>query len=838
VLVPWCLAAAARARDALGTDPEKLWTNDGFVVRLPDSPGPPDVGFLFPDPEEVEAVVTAQLGATPLFAGKFREAAGRALLLPRRRPGGRTPLWQRRKRSADLLAVASRYPEFPILLESYRECLRDVFDLPALVDVLADVRRGAVRTVTVDTRVPSPFAASLLFGFVASFMYDGDAPLAERRAQALAIDQVQLRELLGEAELRDLLDADTLSALEERLQHRAPELRARSADGLADLLLRLGDLSRAEVRERAASDEVAAALDRLVAEGRAVELPIAGERRFVAVEDAARYRDALGLSLPPGLPEVFLAPVEEALPGIVARWARRHAPFTRGELAARLGIPAAAAEEALSALLRRGRLLEGAFRPGGREREWCDPEVLRTVRRRSLARLREEVEPVEPAALGRALLAWHGVPRRRGGPDAVLDAVEKLQGAPLPASLLETELLPARVEGYLPGDLDALAAGGEVVWVGLEPLGKGDGRVALFLADALPRLLAPPPLGQAQGEREAAESERERRILEHLAARGASFFAELHAAAGGGFAPETVDALWALAWRGLVTNDTFQALRAYTQGPEKRERARRVVPPPSPGGYRSRLAAPPSAGGRWTLVAARRAQAGQGPGAETPTARLMATAHQLLARHGVLTRGAVAAEAVPGGFSAVYQVLRHLEEAGRIRRGYFVSGVGAMQFALPAALDAVRAAREPAELADVVVLAAADPASPWGAALEWPPLPDEAGGRRPARAVGARVVLVDGAPALWLSPAHGLGQLLAWLPAEEGERARVGLAVAHAVLELARASQQRFEGVRIEEINGGPAAAHALAEWLARAGFVPSGTSLLLPRRAVPVHPG
>jgi ATP-dependent Lhr-like helicase len=840
VLVPWCLAAAARARDAFGIAPETLWTNDGFVIRLPDSPEPPDVGFLFPDPEEVEAVVTAQLGATPLFAGKFREAAGRALLLPRRRPGGRTPLWQRRKRATDLLAVASRYPEFPIILESYRECLRDVFDLPALVDVLADLRRGEVRAVTVDARVPSPFAASLLFGFVASFLYDGDAPLAERRAQALAIDQVQLRELLGEAELRDLLDAGLLRDLEERLQHRAPDLRARSADALADLLLRLGDLSRAELRERAASGEVAAAVERLLAEGRAVELTVAGERRLVAVEDAARYRDALGVALPAGLPEVFLAPVEEALPGLVARWARRHGPFTTGEVAARFGLSPAAAEAALEALLARGRVLEGAFRPGGHEREWCDPEVLRTVRRRSLARLREEVEPVEPAAFARALLAWHGIPARRRGQDAILDAVEKLQGVPLQVSLLETEYLPARVEGYQLGDIDPLAAMGEVVWVGRERNGRLDGKVALYLADALPRLLAPPAPPPARPEAPAEVEgagagdprhrglfdDREERILAHLAARGASFFPELHAAGGGGWTGETVRILWDLAWKGVVTNDSFQALRAYG--------------PVNAAGYdqRARRGTPPDAVGRWTLVEARRAQ-----GAEpTPTARAAALAHQLLARHGVVSRGAVAAEGIPGGFSAVYPVLRHLEEAGRIRRGYFVGGVGAMQFALPAALDGVRAAREPAEEAQAVTLAATDPANPWGAALDWPPLPDNqpiAGvGRpvRPARAVGSLVILVDGAPALWTSPTYGLGLVLAWFPEEEEERARVGLAVARAILALARERQLRLEGVRIELVNGGGAAAHPLAEWLKRAGFVPSGSGLLLRSGTMPVH--
>jgi len=826
VLVPWCLAASARAADRLGKAPESIWTNDGFALRLPDAGRPPDVSFLFPGPEEVEALVTAQLAATPLFAGRFREAAGRALLLPRRRPGIRTPLWQRRKRSQDLLAVASRFPDFPILLESYRECLRDEFDLPALTDLMADLRCGEVRSVTVDTRVPSPFAASLLFGFAASFLYDGDAPLAERRAQALAIDQAQLREILGEAELRELLDQRAMEEMEARLQHRDPDTRARSADALADLLLRLGDLSREELLDRAAWPGAEAAVLALVREGRAVEVELAGQRRLVAVEDAARYRDGLAVRLPAGIPEALLGEVAEALPGLLSRYARRHGPFTTSEVAARFGLAGASAEAALVGLVSRGRLLEGAFRPQGREREWCDPEVLRGLRRRSLARLREEVEPVEPAALARTLLAWHAIPARRGGLDAVLDAVERLQGAPLLASTLEGEILPARVEGYLPGDLDALAAGGEVVWVGLERVGERDGRVALYLADALPRLFRPSEPGAAAGT--GPGGERGGRILEHLAARGASFFGEIHAAAGGGFPPDTVEALWELAFRGLVTSDTFQALRGFTAKEGRRERAR--LPAPRPDGYRSRLATPPAAGGRWTLVAARRA------GGEPPslTAWAAASAQQLLSRHGLLSRGAVAAEGLPGGFSAVYEVLRHMEEAGRIRRGYFVAGVGAMQFALPAALDALRSARTPPDQPQAVVLSAADPANPYGASLDWPEVAGAGEGRRPTRSAGARVVLVDGAPAAYAGAARGLAQLFSWLPEEEPERSRVGLSAARALWELARARQgaARREGVRIEEVDGAPAAGHPLAVWLERAGFVPSGDGLLLPRRS------
>ncbi len=822
VLAPWAMAATARARELLGVEVETLWTNDGFAVRMPESDAPPDVSFLLPEPEEVEDLVLGQLGGTSLFAGKFREVASRALLLPRRRPGQRAPLWQQRKRAADLLAVAARFGSFPMLLETYRECLREVFDLPALTEIMRDVRSRQVRVVTADTRTPSPFAASLLFGFVASFIYDGDAPLAERRAHALAIDQAQLRELLGEAELRELLDPGALADLESQLQHLTPGGRARSADGLADLFLRLGDLSREEVARRCASEEVARGLDQLVAERRVVPLHLAGQERFAAVEDAARYRDALGVPLPPGLPEVFLAPAPEALEGLVLRHARRHAPFTAHDLAARFGVGSATAEAVLSRLTSRGRLLEGAFRPLGRDREWCDPEVLRALRRRSLAKLRDEIEPVEPPVFARLLASWHGITRRARGLDAVLDAVEKLQGAPLPASLLEAEILPARVEGYLRGDLDTLAAGGEVLWVGLEPLGGRDGRVALYLADAFPRLLPPAPTAPA-----GPLTEQEEKLVAALAQRGASFFGELHAALGGGYEQHTLDALWALVWKGIVTNDTFQALRAYTEPAVVRQERRRQRHLAHGTPYRSRLAVPTSAGGRWTLVAARRDQAG--PARPSPTEWSAAVAQQLLSRYGIVSRGAAAAESLPGGFSAVYEVLRHLEEGGRIRRGYFVAGVGALQFAQPGVLDLVRALRDPPEVPEVVTLAAADPANPYGAILDWPVAGGEGG--RLARAVGARVILIDGALAAYL--ARGGGQLFAWLPELEPDRSRVGNAVAGRLAELARAAQGRHEATLIAEIDGAPAHQHPLAGFLAGAGFVPSSAGLLLGRAAV-----
>jgi ATP-dependent Lhr-like helicase len=797
VHLPWAMAAAEKIRKETGLEVEVMSTDDGFVARFPESDHPPDPALLLPSADELEALLLRQVGGTALFAAKFREAAARALLLPRRHPTKRAPLWHTRKRAADLLAVAAKQGSFPMLLETYRECLRDLFDLPALAEVLRGVQTGAVKVTTVDSTIPSPFAGTLLFGFVANYIYDGDAPLPERRAQALAIDHAQLRELLGEAELRDLIDPEALASVEAELQQPMPRERARTPDAVHDLFLRLGDLSAEELAARSAP-EGPAALRELVTTRRVVEIAVAGERRFIAVEHASRYRDAAGAPLPPGLPEALLRPVPDPLGDLILRYARTHGPFAAGEPAARLGLPVGAVERTLARLLDAQKVLEGAFRPGGHEREWCAPEVLASLRRRSLAKLRREVEPVPPAALARTITAWQGVVDRRRGLDAVLDTVEKLQGAPLPASLLESEILPARVEGYLPGDIDALAAAGEVVWTGVGPLGLRDGRVALYLTDALPRLWRPPPVdGTALGEREA-------RLLSHLEAAGASFFMTLHEAAGGGFPAETVTALWNLVFRGLVTNDTFRALRAFTRPPA------RVARRPGADGraFRSRRTAPAAADGRWSLVTAR---LGARPDA-TATEKITAQAQQLLARYGVVTREVAAAEDIPGGFSGAYQALKAMEAAGRIRRGYFVSGVAATQFAWPAALDLLRGRREAPEQPEVLTLSAVDPANPYGAILPWPATEQP---RALARTVGAEVVLVDGALGAYL--ARGGRHIWVWLPQDDdAARARVSHAVAARVTALA----ERGGGALISEIDGQPALKHPFAEALLAAGLV------------------
>jgi ATP-dependent Lhr-like helicase len=845
---PWAMAAAAKIREERGVDVETLWGDDGFVVRFPDVDEPPDPRLLLPDPGDVQALVVRQLGATALFAAKFRENAARSLLLPKRRPGMRTPLWQQRKRSADLLAVASRYGSFPVLLETYRECLRDFFDMPALIATLADVRSRKIRVATVDSDTPSPFAASLLFTYVASFLYDGDAPLAERRAQALAVDQKQLHELLGNAELRELLDAESMDAVERQLQRLDPRYHAKSADAVHDLLLAIGDLTAGELAARTVSPEIAAAAPELVAARRVLSVRVAGEARYIASEDAARYRDGLGIPLPPGVPEALLQPVRDPLGDLALRYARTHAPFTDLDFAGRYGMPPASAEAVLMRLAAEGRLVEGEFRPGGTRREWTDNGVLRQLRRRSLARLRHEIEPVESATLGRFATTWQGTATRRHGADALLDAIEQLQGAPLAASILETELLPARIDGYDAGDLDAVIAAGEIVWVGVEPLGERDGRVALYLADHLATLLPPDmtvrpntvrlkadPANTGRVRPNAARLKadptntggvrlqpdrdpRETAILEQLAARGASFFGPLHDAVGGGYPGETVDALWNLVWQGLVTNDTFQALRAFTRVHTPRRRAKRA----DPSAFRSRRLAPASAEGRWSVVPREPAR--------SATKWAAAVAQQLLVRHGVVTREAVTAEAIPGGFGTVYPVLKAMEEGGRLRRGYFVAGLGATQFALPGALDLLRSLRDRPDEAEVVVLAATDPANPYGATLKFPAFAADAAsarqapdavtakaGRGPTRTVGATVVLVDGALVAYL--ARGDRQLITFLPDAEPERSRAGRAIARALLERARSGGNVPRGMLIEEIDGAPAALHPLAPYLSESGF-------------------
>jgi ATP-dependent Lhr-like helicase len=808
VHAPWALALEARLGERLGSPLEVMWSDDGIVMRLPEAYESIPVDDLLLDPDEVEDLVVEQLPATGLFAARFREASARALLLPRRRPGERTPLWQQRQRAADLLEVASRYPSFPMILEATRECLRDVFDLPALREVLTDLRSRAIRLATVDTRHASPFAQSLLFGWIAVYMYEGDAPLAERRAAALSLDRELLRELLGTDELRELLDPDVVGTVELELQRLAPDsFRVRHADDLHDLLRELGDLTVSEIAARTAAlpadaeARASALVDELVAEHRALRVSVAGDTRWAAAEDAARYRDALGAAIPRGLPDVFGEPVADPLFDLLARTARTHGPFTTTEVATRFGLPPGEVHDALQRLEDAGRIAAGEFRPGGTTREWCDLDVLRRLRRRTLATLRREIEPVEPDVLARFLAAWHGIGAGRRGKDALVESLGQLQGAATPASVLESEILPARVDGYRPAMLDELCASGELCWAGAGSIGASDGRIVLAFRDRASALLLEGGTGSEQ-----PDSDLHDRLRAHLAGAGASFWPDLLAAAADddGHAPDdttVLAALWDLVWSGEVTNDSLAALRSHLASRPRSQGGR-----PRPGRL-SRLG-PPAAAGRWSLVAALR----RPPPA--PTETLAARAEQLLERHGVLTREAVRAEGVSsgfgGGFAAVYPHLRALEETGRVRRGYFVAGLGAAQFALPGATDRLRGERD-SDTDDAVVLAATDPAQPYGAAIAWPEL---AG--RPSRSPGARCVLRG-------------GHLLAYV-----ERGGHGLltngddhpAWVEALAALVK--DGRVRRVDLRTVDGLPARTAPAAEALREAGFVDGYRGLVL----------
>ena len=814
VHAPWAMAATARIRANGGPEVETMWSEDGFCLRFPETDDPPPIEHLLMEPEEAAELVLRQLGSTALFAAKFRESASRALLLPRRRADGRTPLWQQRKRAYDLLGVASRYSGFPILLEAYRECLRDVFDMPALMEIFRGIGNRSLRVHSVDSRTPSPFASALLFSYVANYIYDGDAPLAERRAQALSIDQDQLRELMGDADLRELLDLGAIEETEEQLQCLVETYKARTMDGVHDLLLRLGDLRSDELLVRCATPEIAITVERLRKAVRVLELSIAGEKRLIAVEDAGRYRDALGVPLPPGLPAAFQVVVADAGLDLVRRYARTHGPFTTLEVAKRFGLAAETAEALLNRLVQSGRVVEGGFRPGGVHREWCDAEVLRAIRRKSLAKLRKEVEPVEQATLARLFTRWQGVVQPRRGLDALLDVIENLQGAPIPASVLETEVLPARIIGYKASDLDTLIAAGEVVWAGVEAIGEKDGRVALYLADKVGALRAPTSQNRDVGH----PMEREQKIVEYLRANGASFFQPLHDGIGGGYPGETLEAIWNLVWRGELSNDGLHALRAYCERPTTaKKQARRVH---QQAGFRSRRTTPPTAQGRWSLLRAE-------DGNATEWSHAMAL--QLLARYGVVFRETAHAEGLPGGFSAVYDVLKAMEESGRVRRGYFAADLGATQFAMPAAVDLLRSLRvkRDGDKSEMLMLAATDPANPYGSLMKWPSGGDASSSL--TRSVGARVVLCDGALIAYLR--RGNANVQVFLPDEEPARGQAAKALAEFLFQRAQAEG----GMLITTVNGLSVAEDPMAKTWLEAGFVAGAMGFNVRRALQPV---
>jgi ATP-dependent Lhr-like helicase len=845
----WGLALSACLRAQLGLEVDALSSDDGIVLRLPDVEGDwdgmsgwegprvadartPDVGagagvgagldshdapslldLLLIEPDQLEDLVVGELSSTALFGARFRENAARALLIPRAYPGKRTPLWQQRLKSQTLLDVARRYPDFPIVLETYRECLRDVLDLQGLRELLTQLHRRELSLIEVTTATASPFASSLLFNYVATYMYEGDTPNAERRAAALSLDRDLLRELLGQEELRDLIDPAALSQVEEDLQHRSPRLLAATCDELHDILRRVGDLTASEVLARVhAGVDASALLAQLERERRAVRLRLAGEERFIDAADAGLYRDALGAVAPAGLPAAFLADVPHALVQLLRRYTHTHGPFPTAQPRLRYGLDPT---PALLELECQGELVRGELLPGGSQREWCDTDVLRRLRRASLAALRKEIEPADRLAFAAFLPAWQGVDRYptrspASGPasgatgiDHLREALVPLQGLALTPHVWERDVLPRRLASYLPAWLDALCSSGELLWIGAGALGRRSGRVSLYFRDDL-SLLAPPTLKSPAPAGAGHDALRARLAV------GPCFFTDLLAALE--LAPEALlQALWDLAWAGEVTNDVFAPLRAprLTLASPRRRAAHSVrrFSARRPSGAR------PDVQGRWSLTAPLLLTGAPADGA--PEMRLRAQAELLLERYGILTRELVLAEGLPGGFAALYPQLARLETLGLARRGYFIEGLGGIQFALPGAVERLRSLTTPEESAPLV-LAATDPAQPYGAALPWPvrpasqPAPARSA-RRPARAAGAHVVLVGAQPVLYLE--RGARALQVFLAPED---ARLVSALA-TLADHVRAG--RLPRIALERVDGAPVLGTPWEALLTGAGF-------------------
>ena len=776
VHAPWAMAMKQRIQADRGIDVDAIWSDDGIALRFPDTDEPPEADDLLLDPEDLESALIDHISDTALFAARFREAAGRSLLLPRRRPGERTPLWLQRRKASDLLGVARQFSSFPILLEVYREILKDDFDVPALQDVLSRIRSRQIRVATVETRGPSPFATSLLFSFIAAYLYEADTPLAERRAAALTLDRELLRELLGEGELRELIDPEVVAAVELELQRLTDNRRAKSAAGVHDLLRDLGPMSVQDIEVRSEGVDVEDILAQLETNRHVVGVTMGGAPKWAAIEDVSRLRDALGVQPPQGVPHTFLTPVDDPLGDVVGRYARTHGPFSISDASHALGLPAAVVENVLNDLESNGRVVQGAFRPGGEGREWIDANVLKRLKRRSLAVLRQEIEPVDQSALARFSIGWHGVRvDPPGGRGALADAILRLAGVPIPASTLERDVLSVRVTDP-DTHLDRLLADGEVVWVGSGALGAKDGRVALYPRDSLATLWMGP-------DQDSELDDRAREILAYMGEAGASFFRDIYDSTGGGDPEQALQSMWDLVWSGHITNDTFEPVRAFG-----RQRSSR------PGRRTLSSRFPAHSAGRWSLVERLVAQPPE------PTERHAAWAQLLLERNGVVTRQTALAEGYPGGFTNLYPVFSRLEETGRIRRGYFVEGLGGSQFALPGAVDLLRSERRD----PLYVLASTDPANPYGSVLPWPNREN----LRLARDAGAYVVVRNGELIGYLDKSRRGLTLFDPDPSIYGE-------VSRAIAEVAA----RHRRLTLVTVNGSAAPRSPLAPTLAEWGF-------------------
>ncbi|AZG44871.1 ATP-dependent helicase [Gordonia insulae] len=825
VHAPWASAISARLQNTLGIEGATTASDDGIIVRLPDTDDdPPGAAVFVIEPDAIEQLVTDALADSSMFASRFRECAARALLLPRRDPGRRAPLWQQRQRSAQLLSVASKFPDFPIVLEAVRECLQDVYDLPALIDLLTRIGQRRVRVVETETASPSPFAASMLFGYVGAFMYADDAPLAERRAAALSLDTSLLAQLLGRVDLRELLDPAVIAEVVARLQRLSADRQARDAEDIVDLLRWLGPLSSEDVAARHQGDDPPLGdLADLHRSGQIISINHQGRALWAAVDDTARLRDALGVPAPLGIPAAYLEPVADPVGDLVGRYARTHGPFVVADAAQELGMAVGVVRDTLVRLAADRRVVEGDFLPDAapagspRVTQWCHADVLGQIRRGSLAASRAEVAPVGTDVLTRFVTSWQHVDdgQTLSGVDGVAAVIDQLAGHPLPASAWESLVLPARIDDYTPSMLDELLSTGEVIWSGHGRIGGSDGWIALHPVDVAPLTLAPPD--------DIDTAALHARITEVLAPGGALRFAQLADAVAGDDpgrppAADVEAGLWDLVWAGRISNDSFAPVRAMLT-PRRSPSASRSAPAHRSRGRAPRLraqrlstrylaehasgrAVAPTASGRWFALEHVEAE---------PTVTTQALCEQLLARYGVITRGSVMAEDVVGGFARIYKALTVFEDNGHVRRGYYVEGLGGAQFASPATVDDLRrhALSDRRSGNAAVVLAATDPANPYGAALDWPSASED-GGHRPGRKPGALVVLVDGTLVVFVE--RGGKTVLTFTQSPAALEAAAG-----ALASLVRAG--RVSRLMIDQVDSQPVLATEFARILVAAGF-------------------
>ncbi|GJL47941.1 ATP-dependent helicase [Citrobacter farmeri] len=847
VHAPWALAIAGRLHAQWGADASIVASDDGIVARIPDSDGKlPDAAIFLFEPEKLLRIVREAVSSTALFAARFRECAARALLMPGRTPGRRSPLWQQRLRASQLLEIAAGYPDFPIILETARECLQDVYDLDALEQVIRRLNTGEIQISEVTTPAPSPFATDLLFGYVAEFMYATDAPLAERRASVLALDSELLGNLLGQGDPLELLDPEIIRQVEDELQRRATGRKAQGMEGVYDLLRELGPMTVEElaVRHEGTIADVRFWLDNLSADKRIFPVIIAGTEQIACMDDAARLRDALGVRLPETLSSAWLHPVNTPLRDLFIRFSRTHTLFTRTQIAQTFGLGVAVADDFLRQLRDEGVLIQlragtASIADDARASTWVNEDVFHRLRIRSLHAAREATRPVPATSYVRLLLERQGLissadgsparlPASSGGmlegSDGVTRVIEQLAGVGLSASLWESQIFPARVRDYSPDMLDELLATGEVIWSGQKKLGDDDGQVLLHLRDYLAETLSPP-----SGDSETL-SDLQRAILDVLSGGGAWFAPQLSAmiqartqSSGNDewITPATLhEALWGLVWQGYITTDIWAPLRGLSRTvsasrqPSRRSprmrRGRPTYASPRPTSVAVPVSYPPPAlTGRWSLLPGERLN---------DTERMLAWTENMLDRYGVIGRQAVITENVPGGFPALQTLCRSMEDSGRILRGRFVEGMGGAQFAERHTIDRLRdltSSNTENQAFTPVALSANDPANPWGTLLPWPTHPSSL---VPARRNGAFVVISAGQLRLYL--AQGGKKMMVWSENEEIPSPEIFSALAGA---LRREPRLRFT---LTEVNDKPVRQTTLFTLLREVGFSSSPQGL------------